>query len=52
MLDTAITKRRNYVFVMSNDFEYPYKTFKGVKVIKMILCPKESIYYCSNFIGI
>ena len=48
MLEASPKKMRNYVFVMSTDFEYPYKTFKRIKVIKMILCPKEDIYYCPN----
>lgn len=48
MLEASPKRMRNYVFVMSTDFEYPYKTFKRIKVIKMILCPKEDIYYCPN----
>jgi len=48
MLKASPKRMRNYVFVMSNDFEYPYKTFKRIKVIKMILCPKGYIYYCPN----
>jgi hypothetical protein len=48
MLEASPKRMRGYVFVMSNDIYYPYKTFKRIKIIKMILCPKQEIYYCPN----
>lgn len=48
MLEASPQRMRGYVFVMSKDFEYPHSTFKRIKVIKIILCPKEDIYYCPN----
>ena len=49
MLDACpIGVIKGYAFCMSTDFEYTKKTFKGIKVYKMEIAPKQYIAYCPN----
>jgi hypothetical protein len=48
MLDTSPQRMRNYVFVMSHDFKYPYKTYRRIRVLKHNWCPIDTIYYMPN----
>lgn len=48
MLEASPKQMKGYVFIMSNDFEYNYKMFNRIKVIKMQSAPKDTIYYMRN----
>lgn len=48
MLEASPQIMRGYVFIMSYDFEYHYKTFNRIRVIKMQGTPKDTIYYMPN----
>jgi len=48
MLEASPQILKRYVFVMGSGFNYPYKTFNGIKVIKMESTPKDTIYYMPN----
>ncbi len=48
MLEASPQRMRGYVFIMSNDFEYPHKTFDRIKVMKHAWCPPDTIYYMPN----
>ena len=48
MLNASPRRMKGYVFIISRDFIYPFKTFKRIKVFKMEIMPSYTIHYLPN----